>query len=171
MSVNDCFSINHKIHAVCHPLNLPWCCMTTSLDISSVLIVSKFEYSLFLNKLIFPGPPGGHPSWAGLRVYLCDEGPSCFGAPTAPWGRNKNEPGLDPGMVTACSSPHTSGLSVLSSSRPEDFKLQHHVKTTALQRFSPLLQLCQTDTLAWKIPWMEEPGRLRSMGSQRVGHD
>ena len=26
-------------------------------------------------------------------------------------------------------------------------------------------------TLAWKIPWMEEPGRLRSMGSQRVGHD
>ena len=25
-------------------------------------------------------------------------------------------------------------------------------------------------TLAWKIPWMEEPGRLQSMGSQRVGH-
>ena len=26
-------------------------------------------------------------------------------------------------------------------------------------------------TLAWKIPWMEEPGRLQSMGSWRVGHD
>ena len=26
-------------------------------------------------------------------------------------------------------------------------------------------------TLAWKIPWMEEPGGLQSMGSQRVGHD
>ena len=25
--------------------------------------------------------------------------------------------------------------------------------------------------LAWKIPWMEEPCRLQSMGSQRVGHD
>ena len=25
--------------------------------------------------------------------------------------------------------------------------------------------------LAWKIPWMGEPGRLQSMGSQRVGHD
>ena len=25
--------------------------------------------------------------------------------------------------------------------------------------------------LAWKIPWMEEPGGLQSMGSQRVGHD
>ena len=25
--------------------------------------------------------------------------------------------------------------------------------------------------LAWKIPWAEEPGRLQSIGSQRVGHD
>ena len=25
--------------------------------------------------------------------------------------------------------------------------------------------------LAWKIPWTEEPGRLQSTGSQRVGHD
>ena len=25
--------------------------------------------------------------------------------------------------------------------------------------------------LAWKIPWTEEPGRLQSMGSQRVGRD
>ena len=28
-----------------------------------------------------------------------------------------------------------------------------------------------SSTLAWKIPWMEEPGRLQSMGLQRVGHD
>ena len=28
-----------------------------------------------------------------------------------------------------------------------------------------------SSTLAWKIPWMEEPGRLQFMGSQRVGHD
>ena len=25
--------------------------------------------------------------------------------------------------------------------------------------------------LAWKIPWTEEPGRLQSMGKQRIGHD
>ena len=25
--------------------------------------------------------------------------------------------------------------------------------------------------LAWRIPWTEEPGRLQSMGSQRVGYD
>ena len=28
-----------------------------------------------------------------------------------------------------------------------------------------------SSTLAGKIPWMEEPGRLQSMGSIRVGHD
>ena len=28
-----------------------------------------------------------------------------------------------------------------------------------------------SSTLAWKIPWMEEPGVLQSMGSQRIGHD
>ena len=25
--------------------------------------------------------------------------------------------------------------------------------------------------IAWKIPWMKEPGRLQSMGSLRIGHD
>ena len=28
-----------------------------------------------------------------------------------------------------------------------------------------------SSTLGWKIPWMEEPGGLQSMGSLRVGHD
>ena len=28
-----------------------------------------------------------------------------------------------------------------------------------------------SSALAWKVPWMEEPGRLQSMGSLRVGHD
>ena len=28
-----------------------------------------------------------------------------------------------------------------------------------------------SSTLAWKIPWKEDPGRLQSMGSQRVRHD
>ena len=28
-----------------------------------------------------------------------------------------------------------------------------------------------SSTLAWKIPWIEEPGRLQFMGSLRVGHD
>ena len=28
-----------------------------------------------------------------------------------------------------------------------------------------------SSTLSWKIPWTKEPGRLQSMGSQRVRHD
>ena len=28
-----------------------------------------------------------------------------------------------------------------------------------------------SSTIAWKIPWTEEPDRLQSVGSQRVGHD
>ena len=32
-------------------------------------------------------------------------------------------------------------------------------------------KLSHSSTLAWKISWTEEPGRLQSMGSLRVGHD
>ena len=28
-----------------------------------------------------------------------------------------------------------------------------------------------SSTIAWKIPWTEEPGRLQPVGSQRVGHN
>ena len=43
----------------------------------------------------------------------------------------------------------------------------------SLSREDPLEKEVATHSsiLAWKIPWAEEPGRLQSMGSQRVGHD
>ena len=43
----------------------------------------------------------------------------------------------------------------------------------SLDREDPLEKEMTTHscTLAWKIPWTEEPDRLQSMGSQRVGHD
>ena len=43
----------------------------------------------------------------------------------------------------------------------------------SLDRDDPLEKEMAThsSTLGWKIPWTEEPGRLQSMGSQRVGHD
>ena len=43
----------------------------------------------------------------------------------------------------------------------------------SLGREDPLEKEMAThsSTLAWKIPWTEEPGRLQSTGSQRVGHD
>ena len=46
-------------------------------------------------------------------------------------------------------------------------------RVRSLGREDPLEKEMAThsSTLAWKIPWKEEPGRLQSMGSQRVGHD
>ena len=43
----------------------------------------------------------------------------------------------------------------------------------SLSREDPLEKemAIHSSTLAWKIPWMEEPGSLQSMGSQRVRHD
>ena len=43
----------------------------------------------------------------------------------------------------------------------------------SLGREDPLEKEMAThsSTLAWKIPWTEEPGRLQPMGSQRVGHN
>ena len=46
-------------------------------------------------------------------------------------------------------------------------------RVRSLGREVPLEQEMATHSniLAWKISWTEEPGRLQSMGSQRVGHD
>ena len=65
--------------------------------------------------------------------------------------------------------------------------LKLNIQKTKIVASSPIIS-CQTDgetvrdfifgglqphssTLAWKIPWTEEPGRLQSMGSLRVGYD
>ena len=38
-------------------------------------------------------------------------------------------------------------------------------------RYTEKAMAAHSSTLAWKIPWTEDPGRLQSMGSLRVGHD
>ena len=42
---------------------------------------------------------------------------------------------------------------------------------TSLKRDTEKAMAPHSSTLAWKIPWTEEPGRLQSMRSLRVGHD
>ena len=58
------------------------------------------------------------------------------------------------------------------------FAWQHHQRGLILFNFywclvdlSEKAMAPHSSTLAWKIPWTEEPGRLQSMGSLRVGHD
>ena len=51
----------------------------------------------------------------------------------------------------------------LAIKRNEVYELLIHATEKAMAPHS--------STLAWKIPWTEEPVRLQSMGSLRVGHD
>ena len=53
----------------------------------------------------------------------------------------------------------------LSRNRIEYF-FQQLLKTVLEKRMA-----VYSNTLAWRIPWTEEPGGLQSMGSQRLGHD
>ena len=55
-------------------------------------------------------------------------------------------------------------LSRISSKQFVEFK-------DAYLQFLEKAMAPHSSTLAWKIPWTEEPGGLQSMGSLRVGHD
>ena len=46
----------------------------------------------------------------------------------------------------------------------------HHAYLTYMKSTSEKALATHSSTLAWKIPWMEEPGRLQSMGLRRVRH-
>ena len=63
-----------------------------------------------------------------------------------------------------------------------EFEVAQMVKRLPTMRETWVQSLGQEDLLekemathssifAWKIPWMEEPGRIQSMGSQRIGHN
>ena len=59
--------------------------------------------------------------------------------------------------------------------KPSLKDFEHYFETwlQSLGREDPLEKemAIHSSTLAWKIPWTEEPGRIQSMGSQRVRHD
>ena len=52
------------------------------------------------------------------------------------------------------------------------FPIMQEIRVQSLGQEDLLEKEMETHSsiLAWEIPWMEEPGRLQSMGSQRVGH-
>ena len=55
--------------------------------------------------------------------------------------------------------------------RPSDCQLQEARKKTLIGPSPQKAMAAHSSTLAWKIPWTEEPGRLQSMGSLRVRQD
>ena len=84
------------------------------------------------------------------------------------------------------STPSTLGLPV-PHHLPKFAQVYVHCNSDATQTFHPLTlfspfalnlfpllekeMVPHSSTLAWKIPWTEEPDRLQSMGLHRVGHD
>ena len=67
----------------------------------------------------------------------------------------------------------TVSLASLVAQRLKRLPGMQETQVRSLGREDPLEKAVATrsSTLAWRIPWREEPGRLQSMGSQRVGHD
>ena len=61
----------------------------------------------------------------------------------------------------------------LVAQRVKRLPAMREMQVQSLGRDDPLEKEMATHsrTLAWKIPWAEEPGRLQSMGLQRVGHN
>ena len=81
-----------------------------------------------------------------------------------------------PFSLTSCSVKRNCKNALRASLVPQMVKhlsAMLETQVRSLGREDPLEKEVAThsSTLAWKIPRMEEPGRLQSMGSQRVGHD
>ena len=84
----------------------------------------------------------------------------------------------DPGIEPKCLMPpaFVGGFFTTASLVAQSLKRLPAMKETWVRsqgREDPLEKEMATHSsiLAWRIPWLEEPGGLQSSGSQRVGHD
>ena len=82
-----------------------------------------------------------------------------------------NEWGCVPSLLFTWGQTMVEGFP--SGSEVKHLPAMWETRVQSLGREDPLQKEMATHsgTLAWEIPWMEEPGRLLSMGSQRVGHN
>ena len=106
------------------------------------------------------------------------------------WGRSPAEGPGNPLQYSYLENLTDRGAwwnTVMGSQRVRHDWWSTHIHTHIKHRTQALLHICATymsyssltekamaphsSTLAWKIPWTEEPGRLQAMGSLRVGHD
>ena len=71
-------------------------------------------------------------------------------------GAFRDAPGGSDGKESAC-----------SAGDPGSVPVQTQVQEDPLEK----CMATHSNILAWKIPWTEDPGRLQSMGSPRVGHN
>ena len=79
--------------------------------------------------------------------------------------------GLKSKSSDAKSNTFHTGYSFCQPASDAEDTLQVHMKLSFLAKDLQKAMAPHSSTLAWKIPWMEEPGGLLSMGSHRLGHD
>ena len=77
------------------------------------------------------------------------------------------------GIYLIISPRYVSIWASLVAQRVKRLHAMRETRVWSLCREDPLEKemAIHSSILAWKIPWTEEPGRLQSMGSQRVSHD
>ena len=94
------------------------------------------------------------------------------GLPSSPSAGNIPDPEIEPespeltGRFLTTEPPGKRQMSLASPVFPESFGISLICDIPKEKATAP-----RSSTPAWKIPWMEEPGGLQSMGSLRVGHD
>ena len=78
-----------------------------------------------------------------------------------------------PCLSDCCTTVQIPVWASLVAQRLKHLPGMRETRVWSLGREDPLEKEMATHSsiLAWRIPWREEPGRLQSMGSQRVGHD
>ena len=103
------------------------------------------------------------PRWLSGKESACQCRRHKFG----PWGRK--DP-LEKNMVTHFSILVRTSLVAQTVKRLPTMR-ETWVQSLGQEDLLEKEMATHSSILAWKIPWMEEPGRLQFMGSQRVGHD
>ena len=63
------------------------------------------------------------------------------------------------------------GLSLVDQTVKRSYNVGDWVQSLGQEDLLEKEMATHSSIIAWKIPWMEEPGRLQSMRSQRVRHD
>ena len=113
-------------------------------------------HSVPLRKNNYTLTPSHTPTWSCISLYTWTCSHTCMSSRTQIWTREFIHTQTDFHCCTLTCSKHKgvhTFIYICSCSHSEKAMAPH------------------SSTLAWKIPWMEEPGRLQSMGSLRVGHD
>ena len=124
------------------------CCTTQILIINLLNLEMSLLKVVIAHRCLQCGRPGFDP-WVGK----------------IPWRRKwQSTPVLLPGK----SHGQRSQVGYSSWGRKESDTTERLNWTKSRSQQTPSLMF---STLAWKIPWTEEPGRLQSMGSRRVGHN